>query len=162
MLKINNEMKRTAFTLVEILTVLAIISIMAGITVVVGQTIRNKTKVSETKAMIAATETAASMYYSDLGSYPAEDSPTTTCKGLVTGLVTGGSSPPTGWRGPYIQFDAADLSGTIPNANLIDPWNNSYNYDLSPSSGNTASFNLWSNGPNGTNNSGGSDDITNW
>jgi hypothetical protein len=48
---------------------------------------------------------------------------------------------------------------------IVDPFGTPYNYFCQPGSlqqTNTASFDLWSYGPNGINDEGANDDITNW
>ena len=108
-----------------------------------------QSRVSRAKADIAALETAISMYQVDMGSYPPSDN-----SNLVTYLTV-----PQGddWHGPYIEFDEEDISG----GNFQDPWNNNYAY-INPGTHNTASYDIYSTGPDGLGDGTGTDDINNW
>jgi general secretion pathway protein G len=61
---------RNAFTLMEIMVVVAIIVILAGVSVVAVTRYMEEARISATKVKIAAIETAASAYYTKHGVYP--------------------------------------------------------------------------------------------
>ncbi len=161
------------FTLVELLTALVIIVILAGLTVAAGKYALTKGATSRAQAEIAAMELALEHYKSDNGHYP----PSTVTR----------NSPPPGYPTTAIEVDnSIDLYSALSskyfafkpnqtrvdpvsrNTYVIDPFGNPYNYycPQNPPPGtvwsNQASFDLWSYGPNGINDEGTNDDITNW
>lgn len=149
---------RQGFTIVELMTVMVIIMILAGITVTGVRAAIESSRKRATEIMIACLGTAISMYHTELGSY----APDTSNKDMVTALE----------NGDYIEFKSSDLDGS---GQVVDPWDTPYNYlimddYMGTKWGNTKSFNLWSEGPDGTDDSydGGSpdsdygDDIYNW
>jgi general secretion pathway protein G len=138
---------KKAFTLIELIVVLAVISILAGFLFTAGQASRRKAKETRAEAMIASLETAVSIYYADNGDYPSEGASAADNTSLKNALTTNA----------LMEFDTGDIGA---GGNIVDPWGNPYNYDVAPVSGNTASYNLWSYGPDGT--SGNADDIKNW
>ena len=159
-----------AFTLVELLAVMVIILIIAGMFVGVSGPASKSAKKRKAEVMISALEVAISMYKADTGAYPLSDTTDdagTTSK-LNDYLSTGGVNipvtPAIGWSGPYMQFKEGDISTT--NWTIVDPWGNSYMYDPVTTTHapdhNTKSFDLWSKGPNGTDNLGTIDKINNW
>ena len=137
-----------AFTLVELLIVMAILAILGSLVTAAAQTARKRGAVTKAKAAIAAMETALQMYQLDLGGYPASGN-----KSLVEALTTGGGS--SDWHGPYMEFTQDELSG----GELVDPWGKSYIY-IAPGTHRPASYDLSSSGPNGT--PGDVDDVINW
>jgi type II secretion system protein G len=66
-------MMKTAFTLIELLIVVAIIGILAAIAVPNFLNAQIRAKVSRTYADETALSTALEMYYLDVGAYPPED-----------------------------------------------------------------------------------------
>ncbi len=157
---------RRAFTLLEILVVLAIIGMLVGLAVTsLGKAFENA-KIDVAKTFVATQMPAAlGIYRIDMGNYP------TTAEGLQA-LI----SPPAGnpnvnlWRGPYLT------TNTIP----LDPWKQPYQYQYpgthtatstaqtttgNPASANgagsmTPHFDIWSLGPSGID--GSPDNIGNW
>ena len=141
-----------AFTLIELLTVMAIIMIIAGMVVGVSTTARESARKRKSEVMIAALEIGISMYHADTGNYPTGDDGTG-CYFLYDLLtnaeygdgLSGGGNPAdiAGWRGPYMEFKTKDLNNVADE--IIDPWGNVYNYDATnPITHNTNSFDLWS------------------
>lgn len=134
-----------AFTLVEILVVVAIIGLLAGLF------FTNTDKIfGQSQEMIArifvrdSFKTALVRYKIDLGDYPS------TTEGLAA-LLTAPSSGADRWRGPY-----AEVSGTqLP----PDPWGEPYQYRY-PGTHNKVGYDLFSKGPDKT--EGTADDIGNW
>lgn len=147
-------MRRAAFTLVELLVVIAILGILISLVTAGAQSARRRGAVTKAKAMVSALETAIAMYEGDLGAYP------------LTGnaeLVSALQDDPddVDWSGPYMEFKQDELK----NDELIDPWGRPYVY-VSVNGGSpqhrTRSYDLYSLGPNGADDSGAVDDIVNW
>ncbi len=130
-----------AFTLLELLVVVAIIGLLAGY---VGPKYFGQLGKAETKAARAqldALEKALDQYRLDVGRYPSTE------QGL-NALITqpGGAAK---WAGPYLR------KGLPP-----DPWSRPYGYK---SPGEHGEFDLFSYGRDGTQGGTGEDaDITNW
>lgn len=149
-----------SFTLIELLVVIAIIGILAGLISTGVEAARKRAYRAQAQAMISTLEMAISMYKTDTGAFPPEDASTTTSKALAYKLSRGYTDTettaniPSGWSGPYMEFKPSELSG----GSAVDPWGRTYNYDVSPITGNTGTYNLWSEGP--TTNSG--DEVVNW
>jgi len=134
-----------AFTLIEILVVLAI----AGM--IIGLAVANFGKLfSGAKENIAGMFVNSSLqvpfetYRMDMGNYPS------TAEGLQA-LVTAPSDKADRWRGPYIKGDKSKI--------LIDPWNTPYQYRF-PGIHNPDGYDVWSKGPDMQD--GTADDIGNW
>ena len=131
-----------AFTLIEILVVVAIIGILAA--TILPQFIGTKhdAKVSAAKAHIAVLANALQRFNLDLDRYPTAD------EGLKV-LVEASAGDNKKWR-PYIE--------RLRN----DPWGNPYQYRC-PGVHNTSSFDLWSRGADGADGGEGDGaDIGNW
>ncbi len=142
--------KYKGFTLIELIVVMAIIIILAGAVSGASQIARKKGLISKAKAAISSLEIALSMYEADCGVFPSSPN-----ANMVTQLT--GPSTQTGWNGPYMQFKSSELSG----GSFIDPWESSYVY-TNPGTHNSATFDIYSFGPNKTNDSGAGDDVNNW
>jgi general secretion pathway protein G len=128
-----------AFTLVEIMLVVAIIGILAAL--VIPKIAGKSEQARETATMAdirGGIKSALDQYNVDMGTYP-------------SGLQDLLSAPRNArnWHGPY--FDPP----TIP----TDPWGNPYLYAF-PGKHNPTGYDLWSAGPDGK--SGDQDDIGNW
>ena len=136
------------FTLVELLIVMAILAILGGLVTAAAQTARKRGSVTKAKAAVAALETALQMYQLDMGGYPSPGN-----QSLVQALSTNPGSPD--WHGPYMEFKEEELVG----GEFVDPWGVAYAY-VTPGAHRTASYDLFSSGPNGT--AGDTDDIVNW
>ena len=145
--------KVRAFTLVELLVVVAILGILASLIAAGAQAARRRGAVTKAKSTIAALETAIAMYHGDMGVYP----PSSTS--LVTALETDPGDAD--WGGPYMEFKQDELKDGA----LVDPWGNPYEY-VSVNGGapkhRERSYDLFSVGPNGADDNGAGDDIFNW
>jgi general secretion pathway protein G len=163
------------FTLIELLTVLIIIVILAGLVVAAGKYALTKAAVSRTQSEIAAMELALEHYKNDNGAYPTtplngkRNSPSP--PGFPTTIeIDNSTNLYSALAGKYFTFKP-NQTGVDPisgNKYVIDPFGHPYNYYCPPAPAtglvwsNQASFDLWSYGPNGINDEGTNDDITNW
>ena len=142
------------FTLVELLVVIAILGILMSLATAGAQAARKRGAITKAKSTIAGLETAITMYNGDMGEYPFS-----TNQDLVKALSEDPGS--TDWSGPYMEFKQDELKGD----ELLDPWGKPYVY-VSINGGSpqhrTHSFDLYSIGPNGTDDDGTQDDIINW
>ena len=135
----GSNIRRRAFTLVELLLVLSILALLAGLVLpkLVGTrlTAEKKTVI----AQIGAFKTALDMFEVDNGTYP---------KGRngLQDLITKPRYASADWH-PYLD--------KIP----LDPWGNAYIYEF-PGRHNKDSYDLSSPGPDGV--PGNDDDICNW
>lgn len=130
-----------AFTLLEILVVLAIIGLLAGLAITNVDKIFGGAQADTTRLFVNQTmKTTLTTYRIHMGSYP------TTAEGLQA-LVTAPSAKADRWNGPYIE--------KIP----LDHWGEAYQYAF-PGTHNKDSYDLWSKGPDRQ--SGTPDDIGNW
>jgi general secretion pathway protein G len=135
--------RRSGFTLIEVLLVMAILIIMASFVAVNTFTAGRKADVRAAKAQVGMFEAPLELYEQDIKAFP------TTAQGLEALRSTPGDlSNASKWDGPY-------LKKAVPK----DPWDNPYQYAC-PGTHNTDSFDVWSNGPDGQ--SGTDDDIGNW
>ena len=142
------------FTLVELLVVIAILGILMSLVTAGAQTARRRGAVAKAKATIASLETAVAMYHGDVGAYPASGNAE-----LVAALTE--EPDDANWQGPYMEFKQDELV----NGELVDPWGAPYVY-VSVNGGSpshrTQSYDLFSLGPNGTDDGGTQDDLVNW
>ncbi|HMS02741.1 MAG TPA: type II secretion system major pseudopilin GspG [Gemmatimonadaceae bacterium] len=136
---------RRAFTLIEILVVIAVIAILASLVAPnvfqhVG-TARSTTARSQLE-MLA---TALDAYRLDTGRYP------TSAQGLAALVTLPTADPPATWRGPYLRR-------AVP----VDPWGNPYLY-VAPGDVNPNGYDLLSYGADGRAGGEGEDaDILGW
>jgi general secretion pathway protein G len=126
-----------AFTLVEIMLVVAIIGILAALVVpkIAGNAGRARVTAAQSD-INGGIKTALGEYEVDMGFYP---------QSLQDLLQRPRNAK--NWHGPYLD--------SLP----IDPWGNAYLYSY-PGKHNPAGYDLWSAGPDGK--SGDQDDVGNW
>ena len=131
-----------AFTLLEILVVLAIIGLMVSLAVVNIDNLFGGAKKDTAELFVKQSmKLPLSQYQMHMGDYPS------TAEGLQA-LI---SPPPRAegrWRGPYLQ------DGKLPK----DPWQRDYQYRY-PGTKNKNGYDLFSLGPDGVENE---NDIGNW
>ena len=132
-----------AFTLLEILVVLAIIGLLVTLAVNNIGGAYDRAKVDVAKMFVSQSMQAPlTTYKIHMGDFP------TTAEGLQA-LATPPANKADRWRGPYV------VDGKIP----LDPWGEPYQYRY-PGVKNKSGYDLWSKGPDKTD--GTEDDIGNW
>jgi general secretion pathway protein G len=132
-----------AFTLLEILVVLAIIGMLVGLAVTnVGNLFSGGQKDIAKLFVSQSMQAPLTVYKIHLGDFP------TTAEGLQA-LITAPANKADRWRGPYLQ------EAKLP----LDPWGEPYQYRY-PGVKNKTTYDLWSKGPDKTD--GTEDDIGNW
>ena len=137
--------RRRAFTLLEILVVLAIIGLLVGLVVSNTDKIFGQSQEAVAKIFVRdSLKTPLVRYRIDMGDYPA------TNEGLAA-LVTAPSHATDKWRGPYLDA----TGGKLP----VDPWGQPYEYRY-PGVKNAGGYDLYSKGPDKTAET--ADDIGNW
>ena len=137
--------KRSAFTLLEILVVLAIIAMLVGLSVSAIGNILASRSISLTQLFVQTSiKTPLMAYRLDNGEYP------TTAEGLQA-LLTVPAGKEATWKGPYLETG----TGALP----VDPWKHGYLYKY-PGTHNPAGYDVYSLGPDGID--GSPDNIGNW
>ena len=139
-----NELRKARYTFIEIMVVVIIIAILAAVVMpkFAGRT--EDARISSAQSQLSIFQTVLSAYNLDTGVYPS------TAQGLKA-LVEKPTTPPVpvNWKGSYLSTKKVPL----------DPWKNAYVYKC-PGTHNPESYDLSSNGPEGT--SGSKSSITNW
>ena len=132
-----------AFTLLEILVVLAIIGLLVSLAVTnVGNLFGGAQKDIAKMFVSQSMQAPLAAYKIHMGDYP------TTAQGLQA-LITPPADKAERWCGPYLQ------ENKLP----TDPWGEPYQYRY-PGVKNKDRYDLWSKGPDKTD--GTEDDIGNW
>jgi general secretion pathway protein G len=133
--------RRSAFTLIEMLIVIALIALIAGLVVnQMGNVQDNAMKDAAKLFVDTSLDAPLFSYKTHLGNFP------TSTQGLQA-LITAPEGS-TRWRGPYIKGNAVPL----------DPWKNPYQYRY-PGTKNPRGYDVFSWGPDGVESE---DDIGNW
>jgi len=136
---------RRAFTLVELLAVIAILALLLGLVVTNLDKILGKSQIDITKVYVRDTlKTTLVHYRLDMGDYPSTE------EGLEA-LVVAPSGKSDRWHGPYLDTPGNKLP--------LDPWGEPYQYRY-PGTKNTAGYDLFSKGPDKIADT--ADDIGNW
>jgi len=142
----NCRSRRKAFTLIEVLLVVAILILLMGVAVVGYDKIREGAREDTTKALVNQTAGAVRLFDVNMNRYPTDD------EGLQA-LISkpDEENEAAKWRGPYL------VKGTIP----VDAWGNELKYERLESSGDEVGppFRVFSYGPDGQ--EGTEDDISN-
>ena len=137
--------QRSAFTLLEILVVLAIIGLLAGLAISNSDKIFGSSQAAIAKVFVRdSLKTSLVRYRIELGDYPS------TAEGMAA-LLAAPANKSDRWRGPYI-----DSPG---NKAPLDPWGEPYQYRY-PGTHNKGGYDLYSKGPDKAD--GTADDIGNW
>lgn len=157
--------RRSAFTLIELLTVIAIIAILAGITYGISAGIYQRQARTTAQAELSAISSALEAYRSQYGMYPIADTGNAVARGRVLFQALTNQIDPEGndpRRGrPFIDISKVTLStpetGTdFSSVNyFVDPWGNPYQYgfenDPSQAEWRRFGYLLFSDGPDGRN-----------
>ncbi len=162
----GKKMKK-AYTLVELIVVIAIMTILAALVLPSIRRVREQQKIAQARSTIAIIQSALGKYVVEWGDYPVSGS------SFITEALLS-----TERRGPFITLKPRDILGTRPNRRMKDPWydgrpnpNSVYQYVYANGSGFlhgvTATIKqvyIYSCGPDQTTVSpfGGGDDITSW
>jgi general secretion pathway protein G len=140
---VSRNSARAAFTLLEILVVLAIIGLVAGLAITKVGGIFDSAKVQAADLFVkTSVKTPLTTYKIHMGDYPS------TSDGLQA-LWNPPAQRAERWAGPYGE-------GSKP---PLDPWGEPYQYEY-PGKHNKSSYDIWSKGPD--HQSGTDDDIGNW
>ncbi len=132
--------RRTAFTLMEVLLVLAILVILGSFVTVGYVQLQRNANNDAARSQISMLEDAVQFYALAVGTPPSTE------QGL-SALLTAPSDLKNvnKWQGPYLKEQQVPL----------DPWGGEYQYEMIDQKAGT--YKVWSNGPNGQ--QGDEDDI---
>jgi len=139
-MKTRRRVRRSAFTLIELLLVLVILGVLAALVVPKFTGRSQQARETAAKTDISRISTALNAFEIDLGRYPTSDEGVAA---LVSPPTTAQGAP----RSAYIE--------RLP----TDPWGNPYVYRF-PGQRNPGGFDLFSAGADGR--EGTADDIGNW
>ena len=139
------DSRRTAFTLIEVMLVVAILVMLAGVGILGYGGIQDRARRNVAKTLVDQAASAVEMYELDMKQWPSED------EGLRA-LVTRPTDDRLAemWSGPYLR------DGVIP----VDPWGNELRYARLTATGDGIGprFHVFSYGPDGQ--EGTDDDIS--
>jgi len=163
-----------AFTVLELLTVMAIIAVLAGLILAGAGYAQQKAARDRARAEIAALGAALENFKADQGEYPvgAANSGTDSSIRLYSALTNGTYFYDASDTGKYVQVPVyfeyrKDMTGTASGSLFyMDPFGNSYNYRRGDNANavNKGSYDLWSTAGTGTTTSATAQAkwITNW
>lgn len=162
--QIQQSSTKPAFTLMEIVVVIAIIAVLASLTVGGIGYYDEKMKFSRTEVLIASIESALEEYKSDNGSYPSGN-----IGNLFNALYGDGTNVYLATLNPALKGRQRNVSESAPYL-IVDAWGNAmrYRHDSNSMANPKQDYDLISLGPNGlgdfasTSESEKADDIKNW
>lgn len=173
------------YTLVEVLIVMSIIAVIMSFILNASLNARKKAKLTQTHALMESISAALRMYQDDFGSYPPDDTlyryvdeisaTSGECLYYYLGAAFKREVNASVYAGPYMKFKGDEVQTTSSSTcdfdadgsidddlkRIIDPWGGAIRYRIPPTQ-NLNTFDLYSTGPDGIDNSGGGDDINNW
>ena len=167
----KKQYSSAGFTLIEIMVVIVILTILVGIVVGASKYAITKGQRSRAQSEISMMENALESYKSDNGVYPPSTAIRSSGSGFPAGAIEISNSGSlyfalAGGTKVYMTFKPNQLKTTTTPpviTYIVDPFGSSYNYYCNGGAANqtnSATFDLWSYGPDGQNDTG--DDITNW
>jgi prepilin-type N-terminal cleavage/methylation domain-containing protein len=161
----------SAFTLVELLVVMAIIAVLASLTLGISQGVMNQAARKRALTEIAGMSTAMERYKTDNGAYPlqfdgssygpapdgskpnpADSSYTLASQALFTNLAGRATFSATPSSTAYMEFKKNQLNTNSTPNYIVDPWGYSYGYFITTNTASTVAqnganfFDLWSTG----------------
>ncbi len=141
-----------AFTLIELLTVIAIIGILAGIVIGVGRRASESGKEARAKVELAAISTALESYKRQYGDYPRTNSPTVLLQSLLGRIDVQGNlvSGKTLLDLALFTLNEEGDPDTDTSLHLVDAWDMPYRYHyFARSSSRLSGYLLYSAGSDG-------------
>jgi len=152
------DLRRSGFTLVELLVVIGIIVILSGMSLMGFQRVMRLRDDAKTRVQITLLATALDGYKATYGVYPPGDGGPTSTAVLRTELfpAKGAADGDKVFLPDLAPTNNQGWGGTGP---VVDPFKNNFRY-RSPGTRNVSDFDLWSLGHDGVEGTG--DDITNW
>ena len=160
----HRNVMKPAFTLLEILTVIAIIAVLASLTIGGMGYYDQKMKYSRTEILIASIEQALEEYKSDNGSYPSGN-----IGNLFNALYGDGTNVYLATLNPALKGKQRNVSESAP-YDIVDAWGKAlrYRHDSNNMANPKQDYDIISLGPNGvgdllsTAEWAKADDIKNW
>jgi general secretion pathway protein G len=151
--------RKTGFTMVELLAVITIIMLLSAMVIGAAAWAGRSADNGRCQARMQMLKNALEEYKLDYGRYPplASAGPVPFAALYHTPISSG---RPGGEKRPYIS----ETNFVNTSLQFVDPWGNYFRYQA-PGSRNKGAYDLWSFGPNGSDESAsttGSDDINNW
>jgi prepilin-type N-terminal cleavage/methylation domain-containing protein len=143
----ESKLRHNAFTLIELMVVMAVICMLAGLILSAAGYLQKKGARSRAEGEIAALAAALENYKADTGDYPTNNANSSSSNNscLVTNLMS--------TNGGKIYFEFKTNSLTNNNTVYLDPFGNPYNYVYTANGFNNATgstnnginnYDLWS------------------
>jgi prepilin-type N-terminal cleavage/methylation domain-containing protein len=156
--RLNRQAGNRAFTLIELLTVIAIIAILAAITFGVVKGVNERAAIGQAKTELAVLSTALENYKKLYGDYPQTTDPAIFLQSLIGKKGPGGADMTQKNLLELSKFTLSTAAGdpfTTTSLTLLDPWGRNYLYYYYYTGATSATatrrgYILFSTGPDGT------------